>query len=142
MTTATITAFDRSIEKTNIWLSELLEDLGWESHEQAYHALRAVLHALRDRLPVNEAVHLAAQLPMLVRGFYYEDWKPAQVPVQERSKGEFLAHVAAAFRRDVRVDAEQVARAVFKVLAKHISAGEIDDVRANLPTGIRDLWPE
>jgi uncharacterized protein (DUF2267 family) len=41
-----------------------------------------MLHALRDRLPPEIAVHLSAQLPMLVRGIYYEGWK-----ADERSHG-------------------------------------------------------
>ena len=99
-----------------------------------------VLHALRDRLPVDQAAALAAQLPMLVRGFYYEGWHPHGKPVKERHKEEFLAHIAAAFRDDPDVDPEQVARAVFQVLSKHVTSGEIDGVKRSLPTEIRALW--
>jgi uncharacterized protein (DUF2267 family) len=108
---------------------------------RAYHALRAVLHALRDRLTVEQAAALAAQLPMLVRGFYYEGWHPHGKPVKERHKEEFLAHIADAFRDDPDVDPEQVTRAVFDVLAKHVTAGEIESVKQGLPAELRSLWP-
>ena len=66
-----VAPFDSTLQTTNIWLNEIQEHLGWgEDHQRAYHALRAVLHALRDRLPVDHAAALAAQLPMLIRGFY------------------------------------------------------------------------
>ncbi len=67
--------FDGTMQKTEIWLNELMAELEWEGKpEKTYFALRTVLHALRDRLTVEEAVQLGAQLPMLVRGFYYEGW--------------------------------------------------------------------
>jgi uncharacterized protein (DUF2267 family) len=67
--------FDSALQKTNIWLKDLMEQLRCERH-QAYFALRTVLHALRDHLTVDEVVGLGAQLPMLVRGFYYEGCRP------------------------------------------------------------------
>jgi len=67
---------------------------GRRSRHDAYVALRATLHALRDRLPVEETAELAAQLPMLVRGVYYEGWDPTGKPVRERSLEGFLAGVA------------------------------------------------
>ena len=140
MTQTSLAAFDSTLQTTNIWLNDALERLGWQDHHRAYHALRAVLHALRDRLPVEQAAALAAQLPMLVRGFYYEGWHPHGKPVKERHKEEFLAHIAAAFRDDPDVYAERVTRAVFRVLAKHVSAGEIDSVKNCLPGGLRSLW--
>lgn len=140
MTQTTLTPFESTIHTTNIWLHDIQERLGWGDPHRAYHALRAVLHALRDRLPVDQAAALAAQLPMLVRGFYYEGWHPHGKPVKVRKKEEFLAHVAAAFQGDPMVDPERVAEAVFAVLAAHVSAGEIEDVKCNLPAELRELW--
>ena len=135
-----IEIFGKTLEKTHIWLLDLMRELGWEDEHKAYTALRSVLHALRDRLSVAEAAHLAAQLPMLVRGCYYEGWNPSGKPVKERHQDEFLAHVKSAFRNSEGIDAEKVARAVFNVLARHISDGEIDDVKNILPEELRRLW--
>jgi uncharacterized protein (DUF2267 family) len=66
MSTTGLSVFDETIQKTNIWLKEISEALGSDRH-RAYQVLRAVLHCLRDRLIINEAVHLGDQLPMLVR---------------------------------------------------------------------------
>jgi len=68
--------FAETIEKTGLWLEDLAQELGNIPAQRAYSILRAVLHALRDRLTVEEAVKLGAQLPLLVRGFYYEGWRP------------------------------------------------------------------
>ena len=112
-----------------------------EDRQQAYHVLRATLHALRDRLTVAEAVDLGAQLPMLVRGLYYEGWTPNGKPLKERKKEEFLAHIAAALSESPGIYPEGVAWGVFKVLERHVSAGEIGDVKSILPAEIRALWP-
>jgi uncharacterized protein (DUF2267 family) len=135
-----LAAFDSTVQTTNVWLHEIMEQLGWADQHRAYHALRAVLHALRDRLPVDQATALGAQLPMLVRGFYYEGWHPSGKPLKERKKEEFLAHIAAAFQDGAYLDPEEVARAVFRVLARHVSGGEIADVMSLLPAEIRSLW--
>jgi uncharacterized protein (DUF2267 family) len=141
MTSTTISSFDHTYELTNTWLKELAERMGggWD-RRRAYHALRAVLHALRDRLPVGEAVDLGAQLPMLVRGFYYEGWRPANTPLKDRSLEHFVAHVATAFPDEAPADVEEVTRAVFELLAHHVTGGEIEDVKAALPREIKSLW--
>jgi uncharacterized protein (DUF2267 family) len=131
--------FNRTVHKTNAWLKEVMRALGGEDRHAAYLALRATLHMLRDRLTVEEVAQLGAQLPMLVRGFYYEGWDPTDKPVRERSFDGFLAGIAMELPNDL--DPEQAARAVFAVLAARISEGEIDDVAHMLPTSIRALWP-
>ena len=142
MTGGTIAAFESTLHKTNIWLKDLLSELGWQDsdHQRSYHALRAVLHALRDRLTVEEASDLAAQLPMLVRGFYYEGWNPAKTPVVDRSRRAFLQHVAEQFDADPNADAEVITRAVFRVISKHVTSGETKDIRRSLPEPIQALW--
>ena len=137
-----ITAFENTIHTTNIWLNDLMDRMGWQDKHRAYHALRAVLHALRDRLPVDQAAALGAQLPMLVRGFYYEGWHPAGMPVKDRKKEVFLAHIATAFRNEPSANLEEIARAVFQVLAKHVTPGEVKHVKISLPGEIRSLWSE
>ena len=77
---------------------------------------------------------------MLVRGFYYEGYHPSGKPLKERKKAEFLAHIREAFRGDRLVDPERVVEAVFAVLAKHMTAGEIDGIKRVLPEEIRGMW--
>jgi uncharacterized protein (DUF2267 family) len=104
----------QSVEKAHIWLKELAEELGTDDRQAAYRVLRASLHALRDRLPVNEAAQLAAQLPTLIRGIYYEDWVPGS-----------------------ETEASYAMAAVMRVIRRHVSAGEVEDVQAVLPAELR-----
>jgi uncharacterized protein (DUF2267 family) len=142
MSVNAIAPIERAVHTTNAWLHELAQELGWEDRQRAYHALGAVLHALRDRLTVAEVADLGAQLPMLVRGLYYEGWNPSGKPVKERKREDFLAHIAAAFPGQPEIYPEGIAWAVFKVLWRHVSAGEIGDIQHILPAAIRSLWPE
>jgi uncharacterized protein (DUF2267 family) len=132
--------FDDTVHKTNSWLKQIGQQLNID-RRHSYQALRAVLHSLRDRLSVQEAADLSDQLPMLVRGIFFEGWRPADVPVRIRSREEFLALIAMQFPPSQPVDAEQAANAVFQVLEDHVTAGEIRDVLQNLPQDIRTLWP-
>jgi len=142
MTTSAISAFDSTVHMTNHWLNEIMERMHWDDPQKAYHALRAVLHALRDRLPVNHAAALGAQLPMLVRGIFYEGWNPSRTRIKERKKADFVYHIHEAFRDAPFVDAEEVTRAVLRVIAKHVSNGEVESVKLTLPHEIRELWEE
>jgi uncharacterized protein (DUF2267 family) len=140
MSSTGLKVFDSTLQSTNIWLDDIMREMGWDDRHKAYTALRTVLHALRDRLPVENAAHLGAQLPMLVRGLYYEGWHPAHKPVNERSLDEFLMHITDAFLRDIEADSRQIAKAVFKTLSKHLTAGEVAKIRQGLPAGVREAW--
>ena len=130
---------ERSVEKAHIWLNELAEELGVDDRQYAYRALRAVLHTLRDRLTVEVAAKLAAQLPTLIRGIYYEDWHPSRTPLAIHDVDAFLDHVAREGRMAGETEASLAVTAVAAVLREHISAGEIEDVLAVLPDKLRVL---
>jgi uncharacterized protein (DUF2267 family) len=132
--------FDETLHKTNIWLKEIEQALG-SDRRGAYQALRAVLHCLRDRLPVHEAAQLGDQLPMLIRGIYYEAWHPAGKPKKIRSREEFLAWIDAQLPKTRVIDSKDAACAVFQALESHVSQGEVRDVMQSLPEEIRALWP-
>ncbi|MFP3942524.1 MAG: DUF2267 domain-containing protein [Alphaproteobacteria bacterium] len=135
MTTLGLRVFDHSIQTTHEWLNDIGEVLGPDA-QRAYHAMRAVLHTLRDRLTVNEAADLAAQLPLFVRGVYYEGWQPARTPVKLRSREAFIERVQERLAGGPPMNAEEATKAVFAALKKHCEPGEMADISAQLP---RDL---
>ncbi len=140
--TAHLHTIDHTVQLTREWTRDLARLLDWDDEQRAWRMLRVTLQALRDWLDVHEAAHLGAQLPLLVRGLYYEGWRPAKAPVSKRSKADFLARIEDAFKTDPIDDPEEAVCSVFRLLNHHISVGEIQDVRHRLPKPIRDLWPE
>jgi uncharacterized protein (DUF2267 family) len=140
MSATGLKVFDTTIQSTNIWLDDIMPEMGWGERHKAYTALRVVLHALRDRLTVDSAAHLGAQLPMLIRGFYYEGWHPAHKPVKERSLDMFLMHITDAYLHDIEADCRQIARAVLGTISKHVTEGEVAKVQQALPEDVRHFW--
>ena len=128
---------DRTIQLTHIWLDEIMDATG-EDRQAAWHALGAVLRALRDRLPIEVAMHLGAQLPLLVRGTYAEQWHLAGASAPVRGMEEFLDLVASHLGRGHAIRPDAATAAVFRTLARHIDAGQVDKVLAVLPGEIRD----
>ena len=132
-----MTVFD--LAKSEIWINDMCESLDLEDEERACLALRAGLHALRDRLTVEEAAHLAAQLPIAVRGLFFEGWHPGGRHAKARSLESFLQAIEREIPRG-RIAAREVARATFAVLEKHVSRGQVENVRHSLPHQIAELW--
>lgn len=142
MSAVGLEGIDQAVQQAHIWINDVEGRLGWDSKPRVYRLLRAVLHALRDHLQVNEAADLGAQLPILIRGVYYEQWQPAKTPLKERDVQSFLDRIDAAFTSDPIDDTAKAASAVLALLSERVSAGEIGDVRGVLPKAIRALWPE
>ncbi|HAR63287.1 MAG: DUF2267 domain-containing protein [Candidatus Margulisiibacteriota bacterium] len=134
--------FDTTVQKSNLWLKSIMEELDWNDKHKAYLALRIVLHTLRDRLTFEAVVEFGAQLPMLIRGLYYEGWEPEGKPIKYKHKEDFLAPVVSHFQDDPLLDAERVARTVFDVIAKNVSEGEVKTIKNLLPKDLSSLWPK
>jgi uncharacterized protein (DUF2267 family) len=136
--------FDSHLEIAGAWLAEVAERLALaaDEHPRALRALRAGLHAIRDRLPAQEVLDLGAQLPTLIRGIYYEGWRLDNDPASIRTKVAMVERVAKELAPDLRVNPVDVLRTVIQILVEHVSRGEIDDVLATLPRPISELWHE
>jgi uncharacterized protein (DUF2267 family) len=140
MSTTGLSVFDTTVQETNLWLKAIMEGLHTDDRHLAYLALRATLHALRDRLGPENAVHLAAQLPMLVRGLYYEGWRLAASQTKERTRADFLEHVRSELPRGSAIDPNVAARAVFAVMWAKLDLGEVGKVIDRLPEELKELW--
>lgn len=121
------------------WLNELCNDLGWQK-PRAYFLLCETLHAIRDFLTVDEAADLAAQLPILVRGVFYEGWDPSRTPVKPRNKSDLLKRVESRFQKAPLEDPERAVAAVFDLLRRHISWDEFQQVKHAMRKPIQELW--
>ena len=142
MSTTGLEVFDTTLQETNHWLKLMMGELGTADRHAAFGALRGALHAVRDRIGVHNAAHLGAQMPMLLRGAYYESWHPAATPTRERHLADFIDHVAAEMPRDSRIDAAEAARACFAVMSQCLDGGEMMKLRKLLPHEALNLWPE
>lgn len=140
-TTTGVRNLDNSIDLTNVWLRDILSQLKWQSKDSAYQALRGTLHAIRDRLPAEEAVDLASQLPLLIKGIYYDGWTLRDKP-EKFKKEEFARRVHAQFEFDDNVNPAEVIRAVLRVMYRHVGEGELRDVKFNMPKEIQEWFPE
>ena len=67
MTAMGLEGLEHMVQVTHTWINDLDDRLGWNNKPRSYRLLKAVLHALRDWLQLNEAADLAAQLPTLLR---------------------------------------------------------------------------
>jgi uncharacterized protein (DUF2267 family) len=138
MSATGIAALDHTIQETNAWLNTVAEQLSMD-RQQSYNALRAVLHALRDRVPPEVAAKLGAQLPILVRGIYYEGWHMAGTPTRERHVEDFADHILRELPPQFPADPLAVTRAVFEVLWEKLDPGEFKKLMQHLPASLRDL---
>ncbi|MEU5567283.1 DUF2267 domain-containing protein [Micromonospora musae] len=137
-----ISAVESSLDKTNLILKDIENAYGWpkEQRNQSYAALRTVLHLLRDRMPVQESVEFAQQLPILVRGIYFDGWKPSDVPVK-LNRDDFLYEVRQGFPYDVQGGTERVVQVVLDTLRRHVTQGEWEDVKDTMPRDLARMMP-
>ena len=133
---------DHTVQTTHEWINELKERLDWVGHRDALHLLRVTLTGVRDHLSHEEVADFAAQLPLLIRGMFYEGWQPAGTPLKDRSQQTFVDRIEEQIASSIDYRGVEDISTVFKLLNARISTGEISDMRGNLPSGIRALWPE
>ncbi|MEP0912821.1 DUF2267 domain-containing protein [Leptolyngbya sp. GB1-A1] len=142
-----LSVFDKTVQITEQWVSDVAKELNIEDKHKAFQGLRATLHAVRNRMPMGEAAHLGAELPTLLAGFYYEGWKPESTPTKERTKTAFLETLKAHLHQYIQnaepgFEIEQLARAVFRVMSDRIPAGEMQDITHMMPAEVKELFPE
>ncbi|MET7866212.1 DUF2267 domain-containing protein [Micromonospora taraxaci] len=142
MADSMISAFESSLDKTNLILKDIEEAYGWpkDRRNQSYAALRTVLHLLRDRLPVDESVEFAQQLPVLVRGIYFDGWVPSDVPIK-LNRDDFLYEVRQGFPYDAEGGPERVTQVVLDTLRRHVTQGEWQDVKDTMPKDLAMMMP-
>ncbi len=136
-----LSELDAAVPETQEWISDLMKRLGWQDRGRVFAALIATLHALRDCLPYDEAVYVGAYFPPLLRGLYYDGWHPGHRRGAMRTRKAFLERIHESLHRDPGIDPENVAHAVFALVAARLPASELEEARAATPGALHGLWP-
>jgi uncharacterized protein (DUF2267 family) len=148
MSATGLDVFDTTLQETHHWLNDVMDAMGVpeerrdeDLRRRAYQALRCVLVTLRDRLPVDLAAALSAQLPLLLRGVFYEGFEPSKMPAAYREQGEFERRVAEySHRHDL--NPQEAVPLVFGVLNERLTEGLVHKIYEALPKPVRNRWPE
>jgi len=105
----------------------------------ARRATGAVLHALRDRLTPEEADQAVAQLPTDLKVLWRAGQPGERRPVKMR-RPEFYERVRKEADLPSTREARAVTGAVFAALKEQLSPGEADDIVAQLPRDLKEVW--
>lgn len=134
-------SISHTVQQTHGWLREIEENAALANETEALRVLRAVMHQLRDRLSIEETAQFSAQLPILIRGIFYEGWQPTHVPDKTiQTRQDFFDGVTGRLRPH-RLPPELMVKTVFAILSHHIEPGEISDIIGQLPDSLKELWP-
>lgn len=134
-----VTVFARTTHKSQIWINEMQEELKWLNGDSLYHLLKAVLQSLRDQMNVHEAAHFSAQLPLILRGAFFEGWNPHTQQLSGVTKEDFLEAVKGRLSHAglPQFELEAGVLTTLNVIKKHISAGEMDDLVSQVEPSLK-----
>jgi uncharacterized protein (DUF2267 family) len=139
MSATGLEVFDKTLQTTHIWLDEIMAEVG-PDRRLAWKLLATVLQVLRDRLPVGLAAHFGAQLPLLVRGVYYDHFQPARQPAEWDSADALIGQIVERLHEARQVDPEEALKIVLGVISRNVTPGQLIKVKEGLPRDIRLLW--
>lgn len=126
--------FEEYASDGNRFINLVADELGCDRNTAA-RVTKAVLHAIRDRLPANDAVEFAQGLPMAIKGVYFDQYDISSTPVVIRHTRDFLNFVCSKDRiaaiHDFPDDQSviEAIRAVFNVLENTMDPGQVEQVK-------------
>ncbi len=139
--------FDNYAAEGNRFLHAVAYELNCNT-ARAARATRSVLHALRDRLPSDEAIQFAQGLPMALKGIYIDQYDISDTPVVIRTPKKFLDFIFFKAGKSANTDFPdrksmlEALRGVFFVLENHLDPGQISHVKKILNKDIVELIVE
>lgn len=134
--------FSSTLQRTQAWMKDMMAALEVDDPHKAYRAMRASLHAIRDRIPTDEALHLGSQLPLPVLGVYFDGYRAADAPDPTRHERDFLERVRGEIAPAGDLDPRQAVEATLKTLRIHTSEGQFEQVRELFHKELQGLWQE
>jgi len=139
--------FEKYAQEGNEIINHLANELGHpQETPKTSIILRAVLHTLRDRLTVSESINLMAQLPMMLKAVYVDDWKYSDKPVKLKSIEDLKEHVKQEQEKygETEFNWEESTRSIIETVLRvmserYLSDGELKNIIAQLPEEMEEV---
>lgn len=140
--------FDKHVIEANEFVKNLSIELGHpDDQTQTIRLLRAVLHTVRDRITISESLDLLAQLPMMLKALYVEQWKYHEKPPLDYDD---MAGLKEAVKREQEHMGEQkfdwpestedLIKIVLSSLRKYLTDGQAIHVMEQMPKEIKAIF--
>jgi uncharacterized protein (DUF2267 family) len=126
--------FERYAAEGNHFINMVADELNTDRNTAA-RITKAVLHAVRDRLPANDAVEFSQGLPMAIKGIFFDQYDLSKAPVPIRHAKEFLQYVRYKDGNSADKDfldmefIEDSIAAVFRVLERTMDYGQVEQIK-------------
>jgi uncharacterized protein (DUF2267 family) len=126
--------FEEYASEGNRIINKIARDLK-TGRNRAARISRGVLHAIRDRLPPDDAIQFAQGLPMALKGIFIDRYDVSKTPVVIRSREGFIEFVRSKAGPLAAVDfptSQSVINAlqsVFFVLERNMSYGQVQQIK-------------
>ena len=139
--------FEKYAAKGNEFVRLVADDLE-VSRDKAGRIIRAVFHALRNRLSHEESFQLMAQLPMVLKGVYADGWHFDKDLKRIKHINDFLDEVKmedagmAGYDFGNQASAKVAVGAVFKALHFFVTEGEMNDITGVMPGELKKFIAE
>lgn len=139
--------FNKYAAEGNTFLKDYAKEMNMENDtDKAGRIFTAIMHALRDIIPMEESLQFISQLPMFVKAVYVNGWAVKKNKPKIKKMEDFLdlvrSHDYPAATNDFEYNndvAERYIDTTFIYLRKYISLGEMEDLRDNLPKDLKSM---
>ncbi|OJF91346.1 DUF2267 domain-containing protein [Pararhizobium antarcticum] len=121
------------------FLSEVAEEAGLATRNQAYTTTQGVLLCFRRRLKIHDAIAFAQVLPAMLRALFVNDWDPEEAQVESWNR-EILTSEVQQLRLDHNFSPDTAIENVACVVRRHVDAPEFQRCLAKLPPPAQAFW--
>ncbi|MCH7410592.1 DUF2267 domain-containing protein [Belliella sp. DSM 111904] len=141
--------FKNFAQQGDAYIKKLSSELGHKDDPiQTFILLRAVMHAVRDRIGFTESLHFLSQLPIFLKGLYVENWVYDDDSTKIKRLEAFKTSVKDEQIRlgeksfDWTDSTEVLIAKVLKSLGEHyLTEGQLEHISSQMPREIKNLFP-
>lgn len=144
---ATKLSFEKFAKEAHEYINQLATDLGHpEEKERVMMIWRAVMHTIRDRIHLGESFQLMDPLPMILKGYYVQNWKYSEKPPMDYDTIEEMKNEVKKLQDMYGEEdfpwsksTEDIIAITIHSLHRYLSDSQLQHLKGQMPKNIKEL---